>query len=188
MDIKNIKIRNELRKMVELDQKALNDDSTGDAFVKVNNANCKRFREIYNQYGVITISKFGAEASTNAWLLVQHFQKSEVDFKKKYLEAMKLTAGDVSKRNLAYMEDRILVETGNDQIFGTQGKQLGKTWEFFPITDIQNVDKRRELMELEPLSWYAGFLELGSKYKVKMPNGYMSEKNKGDWDFSEFLD
>ena len=53
---------------------------------------------------------------------------------------------------MAYLEDRILVYQGKEQIYGSQMRynKLGK-YEFYPIMDEINVDKRRAAVNLELL-------------------------------------
>ena len=53
--------------------------------------------------------------------------------------------GEVAKNNIAFLTDRILVNKGMEQIYGTQfyrnkaGKPVQK-----PIKDIDNIDRRRK--------------------------------------------
>jgi len=53
------------------------------------------------------------------------------------------------KKDLAYLEDRILVGKGEDQIYGTQF--FMKDFKFIPrpIIDPENLEKRRNEMGLE---------------------------------------
>lgn len=78
-------------------------------------------------------------------------------------------AGQVSNTNMAYLEDRIAVGEGKPQIYGTQfcTNSSGKLIPH-PITDIENVDRRRRDVGLEPLLEYQKKLEeMYINHKVK---------------------
>lgn len=174
------KVKKKLGDMVKRDQEALKKDVNGESedFKKINKENCDEFRKIVRHFGLIDIERFGEEASFNAWLLIQHFPKSSVKFKEKYLMMMRLQKYKVNKRNLAYLEDRVAVETGKPQKYGTQGrrKRNSKQWHFYPIIDIENIDKKRAAVGLDSLAEYAGLMEYGTDNQVQMPEGYKKEK------------
>lgn len=106
---------------------------------------------IVSEIGWPTISKVGAETSSAAWLLVQHADH-DVDFQKLCLELMKAEPeGEVAKQNIAFLEDRIRVNQGLGQIYGTQfmqkdGKHIPK-----PIENEETVDVRRAEMAMGTL-------------------------------------
>jgi hypothetical protein len=55
---------------------------------------------------------------------------------------------------------------GKKQIYGSQLQQNDKgAWEFYPIEDEPNVDKRRQAVGLPPLSEYAK--QFGFEYHPK---------------------
>ena len=63
--------------------------------------------------------------------------------------------GDVPKRDIAYLEDRVATNHGRPQIYGTQfHNNSDGQLEPLPIQDPKNVDKRRKRMGLETLSEY----------------------------------
>jgi len=54
---------------------------------------------------------------------------------------------------LAFLEDRILMRNNKDQIYGSQANwdnKLGKM-KIHPIEDVENVNKRRAALGLEPI-------------------------------------
>ncbi|MCC7432763.1 hypothetical protein IT412_04540 [Candidatus Peregrinibacteria bacterium] len=148
-------IISELQNMVEVDQAMRNNyrynpeawDET------VDYQNTKRMKTIIDEIGWPSISKVGETGSSNAWLLVQHADH-DPEFQKKCLDLMKSEReGEVSKRNIAYLEDRIAVADGKPQIYGTQfHKNSSGQLEPLPIQNADNVDKRRKEMGLEPLT------------------------------------
>jgi hypothetical protein len=115
--------------------------------------NTTRMKEIIREIGWPTITKVGKEASWASWLIVQHADHDS-DFQAQCLELMK-TTGDIFAANLAYLTDRVLVNSGKPQIFGTQlkadekGNNVPKL-----IESEEDIDQKREAMGLNPLSDY----------------------------------
>jgi len=65
--------------------------------------------------------------------------------------------GKALPQNLALLEDRILINQGKPQIYGSQvrlNEKAGKN-EFYQIMDEPNVNKRRASVGLPPLEDYA---------------------------------
>jgi len=118
-------------------------------------SNAKRLNEIIDQFGWPTISKVGEEASYAAWLIAQHADHN-VKFQEKCLEMMNnFKDGEIFPQNIAYLTDRIAVNKGLSQIYGTQfykdrkGKIIPRK-----IKDIDNLGRRREMMGLESFEIY----------------------------------
>ncbi|OGN07089.1 MAG: hypothetical protein A2669_02280 [Candidatus Yanofskybacteria bacterium RIFCSPHIGHO2_01_FULL_48_25b] len=122
-------------------------------------SNTNRMREIVEKIRWPTISKVGESVSNMAWLLVQHADH-DVEFQKMALELMKAVApGDVSKRNIAYLEDRVRVNADQPQLYGTQfSGETRETYEPKPIEDPERVDERRKEMGMETLGEYRDIL------------------------------
>ncbi len=126
--------------------------------------NTERMKQIIHDIGWPTISKVGAEISNDAWLLVQHADH-DVTFQKKCLDLMKQQSeGEVSKRNIAYLEDRIRVNEGQPQLYGTQFRnEEGTPYGPCPIEDPEHVNDRRKEMGMELLEEYTKIML--EKYK-----------------------
>ncbi len=147
----------ELKSMVKVDQAMRNSfNGNPDAWDNgVDRQNTERLKTIINDIGWLSISKVGKEGSSNAWLLVQHADH-EPEFQKKCLQLMKSEPeGEVLKRNIAFLEDRIAVGDGKPQIYGTQFHK-NSDGQLVPqlIVDEEKVDERRKDMELETLNEY----------------------------------
>lgn len=147
----------ELQSMVEADQAMRKQgiDSPDKWDTAVDHRNTKRLQAIIAEIGWPSISKVGTDGSANAWLLVQHADHDH-EFQKSCLELMKAESdGEVSKSNIAYLEDRIAVAEGRPQIYGTQfhknsdGQLVPR-----PIANEEGVDERRKNMGLETLAEY----------------------------------
>jgi len=145
----------ELQSMVEADQAMRNQctDNHGEWDDSVDHRNTERMKAIIEEIGWPSISKVGYEGSSHAWLLVQHAD-DDPDFQRKCLDLMKSEPEDeVSRRDIAYLEDRIAIGNGMPQIYGTQFRtNCDGQLEPLPIQDPDNVDKRRKEMGLETLS------------------------------------
>ena len=172
-DIKSIqypKIATEIDVMAKRDQnmrkKAVNNQ--GDSWDEnIDKQNTARMKEIVMQIGWPNISKVGTKPSFNAWLLVQHADM-DVEFQKHCLNLMKQEhVGEVALRDIAYLEDRIRINNGQPQLYGTQFfKKEGK---FIPreIEDQENVDQRRKEMGLNTFA--EGVKDMEEKYNIKKP-------------------
>lgn len=108
-----------------------------------------------------TIRMVGEKGALSAWLIVQHAD-DDVAFQQKCLAIMEklIKTNEISLSNYAYLMDRVLINTCNEQMYGTQFSMItdhtgkAKTIEFKPIKDSGWVDKRREYMGLKKLEEY----------------------------------
>jgi hypothetical protein len=62
--------------------------------------------------------------------------------------------GEARGQDLALLTDRVRLYEGKPQLYGTQVKNVNGKFIFAPIEDEPNVDKRRALYGLPPLSEY----------------------------------
>ena len=105
--------------------------------------------------GWFTISREGPRVDKAAWLIVQHadhdpaFQQAVLD-----LLTPLVANGETSAANYAYLYDRVAVNTGQPQRYGTQGGCSGGEWRVKPLEDEPNVDRRRAESGLPPLAEY----------------------------------
>ena len=88
------------------------------------------------------------------WLLVQHAD-SDPDFQRYCLALMYEARSDVDIQNIAYLEDRVRVNDGRPQLYGTQFTidDAGNLAPL-PIDDPEIVDSRRKKVGLPPLAEY----------------------------------
>ena len=107
-------------------------------------------------YGWFKISEFGREPDQQAWLLVQH-SDCDLAFQKAVLRKLEALypEGECDPTNYAYLFDRVAVNEGRPQRYGTQGQMTGPgKWEPDPMEDPAGVDERRKAVALEPLEEY----------------------------------
>lgn len=78
-------------------------------------------RSLLPEYGWIDIDRFGEDVSSYAWLIAQHADHYP-DIQKGILTRMEpyLETGGVSRENYAFLWDRVAVNTGGLQRYGTQ--------------------------------------------------------------------
>lgn len=161
-------ISKEIEEMCERDQamrhRALeNQGIIYDADDKIDFENTEKMKEIILKIGWPTISKVGEEVSGKAWLLVQHADH-DVEFQKKCLQLMEAQSdAEVSRRNIAYLEDRVRVNEGRPQLYGTQFYSEGENYGPRPIEDREHLDERRREIGMETFEEYRKILV--EKYK-----------------------
>jgi hypothetical protein len=145
-------LRDELLQMLEEDQaeRLEGADFGGDG------PRTERLAEILAEHGWPGYSLVGEEAEDAAWAIAQHSDQ-DVDFQKTALQHLSVAveADDASPGNLAYLTDRIAVNDGTDQAYGTQ-VTCGDDGPVpvVPIVDEESVDDRRADAGLPPLADY----------------------------------
>lgn len=144
MKILNQPLADALLSLAEADQamrmKVINAEAEWDD--SVDQLSQARLKKIVADMGWPTISMVGAEASHAAWLLVQHAPDLQfMEYCLKLMEA--LPEREVSRANIAYLQDRVLMMNGKPQIYGTQFLDVGKGMQAYPIEDREHVDERR---------------------------------------------
>lgn len=169
-------LREELRRMVSDDQEARmklidlikNKNQSDKDTIKKREEKCQeldrkhtaRLKAIVDKRGWPGKSLVGVDGAHDAWLLVQHADLDRA-FQKRCLQLMEAAAAsdEVSKKDLAYLTDRVLVGEGKKQRFGTQFKEDKGEMVPQPIEDEANVDKRRAEIGLPSMAEYKKSLE-----------------------------
>lgn len=114
-------------------------------------------------YGWPNISKAGVEGDNAAWLIVQHAD-NDTTFQRYCLNILKqeIKSGGTNLKNIAYLEDRLLINGNKMQIYGTQFEvvKIGdKTVDLKlkPTVNIECLNKRRAYMNLQSVEDYLSF-------------------------------
>ena len=96
-----------------------------------------------------------------AFLVIQHAGKS---LREKYFSLMKASAekGDLQWNMVALMEDRMLMDKGEKQKYGSQVRKNMESgaWELYPVEDPKNINKRRAEVGLGPIEEYLSTWDL----------------------------
>ncbi|MGI4884683.1 MAG: DUF6624 domain-containing protein [Janthinobacterium lividum] len=141
-------------------------DSLGRRLDDVENANFARHQPILEaivgKHGYPGFKQVGKKSSNNFWLLVQHAD-AHPDFQRHVLKLMlpEVKRNNASPVNYAYLTDRVAINSGQLEEYGTQvvyeGPGLG---EAVPksLRDPLNVNKRRAAIGMEPLESYLGVM------------------------------
>ena len=134
-------------------------------FMQLDLSNIGRMKQIISRYGWPSQSMVGERGCEAAWLLIQHadhdpaFQKQGFILLERAVEDK-----DAPASLLAYLTDRIRVNDGRPQVYGTQ---LRPDLSPFPIEDETRVDDRRMNSGLQPLADYLGQIQ---KTMAKQPS------------------
>ncbi|SNC77293.1 hypothetical protein SAMN06265337_3876 [Hymenobacter gelipurpurascens] len=137
-------------------------DSAGRNLVQVETDNFARHQpileKIVRQVGYPGFRQVGEKSSNNFWLLVQHADAYPA-FQRQILQLMlpEVKRKNASPINYAYLTDRVAINSGQPEEYGTQvvyegpgiGKAVPKS-----LRDPKSVDKRRAAIGMEPLQKY----------------------------------
>jgi hypothetical protein len=160
----------ELLAMSEADQ-AMRDayQTTNEWDSTVDEVNTARLKEIIEQRGWPTISLVGKKGASAAWLLAQHADKDPA-FQEKCLELMKqLPESEVVQWNIALFEDRVRMNTGRPQLYGTQFRMSEGNFGPGPIEDEEHLEERRMAMGLESFEEYSrGMHEMYEEHQASI--------------------
>ena len=100
-------------------------------------------------------SLVGPDGADAAWLIVQHADH-DPDFQRDCLRLLEkaTAAGEVSKSNVAYLTDGVMLKETGRQRYGTQFRHGKDGPEPFPLEDPDRVDELRAGAGLMPLAEY----------------------------------
>jgi hypothetical protein len=163
----NQELTKELSKMAEVDQiaayipqgeyKKMTTEEWNSFKDSVFTTHQKRLKEIFEEYGFVGFDLAGEDGSRNFWLMVQHSDHNP-DFQKKVLKKMKIEVdkGNAIPSNYGLLVDRVNLNTGNKQIYGTQVTYNMETGQAYPkpLEDSLRVNERRKSVGLEPIEEY----------------------------------
>ncbi len=117
--------------------------------VHVNNA--KSLDEIIDKYGWPGISEVGLDGSRAAWLIAQH-SICTPDLQRKFLKYLSESEerGEATKKQVAWLTDRIRFNEGKPQVYGTvyDWNESGEL--YCEVEEPERVDQLRESIGLPP--------------------------------------
>jgi hypothetical protein len=113
-------------------------------------------KSVLARIGWFDISHYGAVASQAAWLIVQHSDHDPAWQAAVLADlAPRVARGDMQRSYYAYLVDRVAVNAGRPQTYGTQGHCRGRgNLALLPVVDRPNLDRRRAEMGLETIADY----------------------------------
>ncbi|MDC7996363.1 DUF6624 domain-containing protein [Altibacter sp. HG106] len=163
----NQNLADELRRMAEIDQiaaytpqgdyKKMTKEKWNSFKDSVFKTHQKRLKQIFDKYGFVGFDLAGEEGSMNFWLMVQH-SDHKPNFQKQVLEKMKIEveSNNASPSNYGLLVDRVNLNTGDKQVYGTQVTYNMETGQAYPkpLKDSLTVNERRNSIGLEPIEEY----------------------------------
>jgi len=132
------------------------------AMAKADSLNMITAKRIIQRYGFPGYSLVGEDGSGDFWAIIQHCD-NDVPFQQRVLTLMgrEVRRNNASGENYALLQDRVLVNTGHKQLYGTQVRVDFKTHHAkpLPIQDSLHVDAPRTDVGLATLKEYLKFFE-----------------------------
>lgn len=130
-------------------------DGLGEQWHSIDDGNTRWLADLVASRGWPGRTLVGDEAAKAAWLLAQHADQDPVQ-QRAFLDLLRgaVAQGEASPAHLAYLEDRVRVNAGQPQLYGTQFTVTGETIGPCPIEDPERIDERRAQAGLEPFADY----------------------------------
>jgi Family of unknown function (DUF6624) len=156
-EVGNPDLRQELVDMQAADQA----DRTGRPVEEWDDeARTERLAEIIDDHGWPTRELVGADGASAAWLIAQH-SDLDVDFQEQARDLMReaVDTGEADPTELAYLEDRVALNRGGAQIYGTQIACVDGHAEPAELAEPDRVHELRDEVGLQPLEDYLAELE-----------------------------
>lgn len=141
--------KNEILSEVYVSDQKIRRENNLIKYAKEDHRNQELIISIIEKCGMPTLNEVNQEQMDAIWLVLQH---TESKYRIKYFPLIEKAVknGDLSKMQYALMKDRILMDEGKPQIFGSQIKN-GKLYD---LEEPETVNKRRQEMGLEPIKDY----------------------------------
>ncbi|WP_373495485.1 DUF6624 domain-containing protein [Aquiflexum sp.] len=129
-----------------------------DGFSSVDSKNRHRLKEIFLEYGFPTKEMVGKDAMHGVFLMIQHAD-GETGWQKDQLSNIEnaVKKGDMDGQSYAYLYDRIKINNGENQLYGTQFSDVDPengTVTLAETADIDNLDHRRMEIGMMPIEMY----------------------------------
>lgn len=121
----------------------------------------QRLKELLAHIGYPGYDKVGVKGSHHFWLMVQHLDKWPA-FQQQVLDAMEkeVARKNASAEDFAYLTDRVRLNTGKPQLYGTQVSYNTDSCQAVPksLDTPELVNKRRKAAGMEPLEKYLNIM------------------------------
>ena len=176
----NTALREELLAMEKADQEARKKCANGTADEQINclekidqtidTSNTKRLEEIFKKYGFPTVKLVGQDGFQAFLLLLQHSTSDSLREKSLKPIEKAFKRGEISPLDYANFTDRLLLNQGKPQIYGSGFETKDGKLVMSKIKDIKNLDERRRKIGLPPIADYVKILKEIYNLEVVMPN------------------
>lgn len=127
---------------------------------RVDVENTQWLKDLVAREGWPTTAKVGAEASNSAFLILQH-ATHDPGFQRMMLDTISqgYARGEVDGQSYALLYDRVTVQAGGKQRYGSQAQLRNGRIVFDPIEDSSKLDSLRATVGLPPLAVYRRALD-----------------------------
>lgn len=124
-------------------------------WMEVEAANTARLKAIIAQYQWPGRSMIGDDGEHALWVLVLHAD-SDVAFQSHCLTRLRIAVaqGEADAEQVAFLTDRVCMNLGQPQFYGTQMQMINGEVLPWPIQDEDHVDDRRAAAGMAPLHEY----------------------------------
>ncbi|MEU8434139.1 DUF6624 domain-containing protein [Streptomyces sp. NPDC029216] len=124
--------------------------------LRIDAENATWLKAVVAEHGWPGFTLVGEEGADAAWLLVQHADRDPgFQCEARDLLQAAVDAGEAPSRHLAYLTDRVLVNSGRPQLYGTQYTgHDADSLRPHPVQDPEHLDERRAGVGLEPAAAY----------------------------------
>lgn len=147
---------------------------------ELHNKNAKILDKIIDTIGYPTINKVGKDASSAAWLVIQH-SIGQPDFMRKCVKLLKnvVKENQADLINLAYLTDRIAVFENKPQLYGTQF-DWDENGELSPnhFDELIKVNQRRKSIGLNTLEEQTEVIRKQAKLENQSPPTDFEQRKK----------
>lgn len=131
---------------------------TQNGAVGIDERNRKRLKAIFAEYGFPTRKLVGRDAMFGVFLMIQHADEDK-EWQKSQLKNIEkaVTNGDLDGQSYAYLYDRIKINSGKPQLYGTQFAKvdpINEVVELAETKDLSGLNKRRRLLGMMPVDVY----------------------------------
>jgi hypothetical protein len=145
--------RNILQRVLESDQAIRSEESAHDP--GVDHRNLETVISLIEKCGMPTLEEVDNSHMLAIWLVFQHASST---YRKKYFPLLEDAAerGDLDHTQIAMMKDRMLMEEGKPQVYGTQviKDTTSGAWILYKLEEPELVNKRRAEIGFGPLEEY----------------------------------
>jgi hypothetical protein len=126
----------------------------------IDSSNTAWLKQQIRTHGYPTSARVGKAAADAAALIVQHATHDTL-FQRQMLDTISaaFARGEVDGQSYALLFDRVTVQAGGRQRYGTQARLVSDALVFDPIEDSSRVDSLRATVGLPPLAVYRRTLD-----------------------------
>ncbi len=115
--------------------------------------------DVLKKYGFPDAQMVGRKGVMAFYILVQHSHSPELIREALGMARPLVLRGEMARHDYALMVDRLRMYQGKEQIYGSQVSEDGGKVEPYPIQDRASLDRRREIMGMEPFDAYLSSMQ-----------------------------